>query len=734
MSITATDINQSIINTYVNQGITSELMKNIKSIMRSKQFSVKNVLLLLALCGLDSLKKHANNAISAVIDKGSSYLVDFFVFLKNSYLTRVSTSTSILDDNGRKHIAHEVVNIYSIEVSASFYPLLCSYLFSNDQTSFRETVHSMKEQKDSFQQKVSLYDISIPFNDHTIKVIGNIDCTYDIDANGMITNVETKEFGKVEKNMKRNSRIVYQLIKMFRLLDTNTERMYKAIVDFVDANTKSKYVHEYTDYDNADSFSALLDHMFGDGTRVYTTYKNIWNNSGGAVNIFDCAKFMNLKLIERDYAEIAVFYTMLVLLVKDHKNCFPRDYIMFTIKHNVSDNDYVRIRDETFKMTAVRTLLDKACSRGVDERIFQYFEEMNQAGRFLKSPSCDTFRYFTKVSSSSELVANIYDKNGDLLPTTRQLVMMRQFISFMNTTNFQSKESTSSVSVYEVEIKREEVVITEAQPVKTIEKVLEDGSKETSTIEAKEAVTESKMTICFNKVNSIYKPFDSLYLKEVDEFRLKSVLTAFHTKKDIYVKLGIPFKFNALLYGKAGTGKTSAIKAIGSYLQKPLYYVDLSKVETNDEVNEIFRKINQNSNSSGIIVLEDIDCMTDIVYQREESEVKNSQFTLSNLLNVLDGVATRDDMVVLMTTNHVQKLDSALIRAGRMDLSIELTECDDYQIKTIFRHIVGRELSIDSLMNFDKKVTPAQLIYLLLPYVGSTTGDGSIISEIMSRL
>ncbi|ORY59929.1 uncharacterized protein BCR38DRAFT_322439, partial [Pseudomassariella vexata] len=50
--------------------------------------------------------------------------------------------------------------------------------------------------------------------------------------------------------------------------------------------------------------------------------------------------------------------------------------------------------------------------------------------------------------------------------------------------------------------------------------------------------------------------------------------------------------------------------------------------------------------------------------------------SLSDLFNALDRVATHDGRVLIMTTNHPECLDSALIRPGRADLKIELPLAD----------------------------------------------------------
>lgn len=45
--------------------------------------------------------------------------------------------------------------------------------------------------------------------------------------------------------------------------------------------------------------------------------------------------------------------------------------------------------------------------------------------------------------------------------------------------------------------------------------------------------------------------------------------------------------------------------------------------------------------------------------------------TFSGLLNALDGAAAQEGRLLFMTTNHIEKLDSALIRPGRCDYRLK---------------------------------------------------------------
>ena len=59
--------------------------------------------------------------------------------------------------------------------------------------------------------------------------------------------------------------------------------------------------------------------------------------------------------------------------------------------------------------------------------------------------------------------------------------------------------------------------------------------------------------------------------------------------------------------------------------------------------------------------------------------------TLSGLLNVLDGFHAPSGVLFVMTTNHVEKLDPALLRPGRIDYKLFLGKASDQQKGELYR-------------------------------------------------
>ena len=69
----------------------------------------------------------------------------------------------------------------------------------------------------------------------------------------------------------------------------------------------------------------------------------------------------------------------------------------------------------------------------------------------------------------------------------------------------------------------------------------------------------------------------------------------------------------------------------------------------------------------------------------KESASTANVVTLSGLLNVLDGFHAPNGVLFVMTTNHVEKLDPALLRPGRIDYKLFLGKASDQQKGELYR-------------------------------------------------
>ena len=222
--------------------------------------------------------------------------------------------------------------------------------------------------------------------------------------------------------------------------------------------------------------------------------------------------------------------------------------------------------------------------------------------------------------------------------------------------------------------------------------------------------------------------------------RLTNVLDKFKNQKHIYHQLGLPHKLGLMFYGAPGTGKTTTIKAVASYLHNDLYLVDLPNVATNADLKAIFDHINDKCHG-GVIVFEDIDACTKLVQKRttitEQSltdtiETANDNLTLSYLLNLLDEWLCQDGTIFAITTNCLQNLDLALYRKGRVDVTIEFKKCDDYQIDHIYQAILGRPLAPHLLACIPEDVyAPADIIFHVYQFMLEEVADEIIMADFM---
>lgn len=136
----------------------------------------------------------------------------------------------------------------------------------------------------------------------------------------------------------------------------------------------------------------------------------------------------------------------------------------------------------------------------------------------------------------------------------------------------------------------------------------------------------------------------------------------FLASEDWYVDMGIPWRRGYLLHGPPGNGKSSLMTALAGVLGRSVCVLNLSSLALTDE--DVTNLLSQAPEGS-LVLLEDVDA---VFSGRERSSGNDSKLSFNGLLNALDGVTAQQGRMVFMTTNHVEKLDPALIRPGRCDV------------------------------------------------------------------
>ena len=197
-------------------------------------------------------------------------------------------------------------------------------------------------------------------------------------------------------------------------------------------------------------------------------------------------------------------------------------------------------------------------------------------------------------------------------------------------------------------------------------------------------VWEDDDAIDFSKTEfETYRDFKTVFFEQKDKF-LK-YLSFFENNVQWFIDKQCPRHLGILLYGEPGCGKTSFIKALVNHTERSVVTINLSKVKSLTELESCFYKpYGHDTYKDCVFVIEDIDCMTDIVLDRklqqkpkevenfDKDDAKVDSFTLSHLLNLIDGLVEMPGRILIMTTNYVDNLDKALIRPGRIDFKIEM--------------------------------------------------------------
>ena len=200
-----------------------------------------------------------------------------------------------------------------------------------------------------------------------------------------------------------------------------------------------------------------------------------------------------------------------------------------------------------------------------------------------------------------------------------------------------------------------------------------------------------------------------------DKHKILDKINFFINNSEWYKERGIPYTLGFLLWGEPGCGKTGFIKALMNLTGRHSVSIKLNNKFDMNKLREIVYddmisdfKIPQNKR---ILIFEDIDCMGDIVKERDDSSKEkigtllnncnkkkdedieellsnfnnnnNYNNNLSYLLNILDGLQECPGRIIIMTTNKPQELDKALIRPGRIDYNINFTKATCIDIKNI---------------------------------------------------
>ena len=275
-------------------------------------------------------------------------------------------------------------------------------------------------------------------------------------------------------------------------------------------------------------------------------------------------------------------------------------------------------------------------------------------------------------------------------------------------------------------------------------------------------IWDENLFLSTRQFNNIFFKDKALLIKKVDFFL---------NNKEWYFNKGIPYSIGIGMYGPPGTGKTSLIKAIGNYTNRHIIVISLKLIKTKKQLDEIFFEERYNSdNKKGsigfdkkMIVFEDIDCVGDIVLNREKKKKKSitgfgkkldfdelsptskinvgdlletiaateketekvaempkilledEPITLDDILNIWDGIRETPGRIMIISSNHYHDLDPALIRPGRIDVTLELSYASRKIIKEMYEHLFDETIDNNKLEPInDEFYSPAEIINIYM--------------------
>lgn len=320
------------------------------------------------------------------------------------------------------------------------------------------------------------------------------------------------------------------------------------------------------------------------------------------------------------------------------------------------------IKSRTMYTIQLQSLINQyACDRAFEWLRKQNFKSIKRALRLQP--------YDIVKDDKETILENIYSKSGMPLGTFTSCKKFTIISISVTKDNDHSSDTVITINIFGLFSKRfvEDLLYTIGENRNLNRKYIEYN-----TLDSMGGFTPS--TKFKRKLNTIYLENKNEIFESIDIWK---------KSEEFYRERGIPYKLGILLYGEPGTGKSSLIHAIASELNKDVIVLTAGAI-----LNGKLNRYNMMScDTPPIIVIEEIDTIVSSRQQDKELS-ENQKSILSELLNFLDGPSSPDAAVIIATTNHIEKLDPAIIRSGRFDIKVQMGK-------------IGRDLAIQMCKDFN---------------------------------
>ncbi|MEC8997080.1 MAG: AAA family ATPase, partial [Candidatus Thermoplasmatota archaeon] len=179
------------------------------------------------------------------------------------------------------------------------------------------------------------------------------------------------------------------------------------------------------------------------------------------------------------------------------------------------------------------------------------------------------------------------------------------------------------------------------------------------------------------------------------------------TNPEGFERLGIEPPRGMVLYGPPGTGKTLIAKAVATESAANFIAIKGPEVmskwvgESEKKLREVFRKAKQVSPC--IVFLDELDALAPTRGTSGDNNV--SDRLVDQLLTSMDGLENLEGVIIIGATNRPEIIDSALLRPGRFDRMILVSEPDEDARKKILEiHTKSMPLKGVNLRNLAKSM------------------------------
>jgi hypothetical protein len=468
---------------------------------------------------------------------------------------------------------------------------------------------------------------------------------------------------------------------------------------------------------------------------------------------------------------IALFYMIVsycAKLIDMHKfekywkNKFNK-YINYFFEKLLKEND-ITIELVSHSVQYTKGYSDKTISKNIFSPYFlgilYYFKKNIKNIKNLKNTTEILINKISDITRPSWKVDESKDEKFLLIPENAEIICINEeldiYLSIMtfhhNKEDEKDKTSSFEMKIYTKNYDRESFEKQKNKLYNFLEEKKKEYEQLSDQKDDNQYIFEYKCTEkCDDEINTKYNEFLMEHNKDLtkniffeNKQKILDYIAPFKYIKDqetndgeqCYINAGLTFKAGLLFYGSPGCGKTSTIKGILKYTNRHAIIVNLSNIQSNEELENVFRnrKINgkkytgkelcfiledcdatklstiQERNEQPILVSKDYIKNNDIDIDNDDminlkslvTSTKSKGFDLSCFLNVLDGIIELHGIMIIMTTNYPEKLDEALIRPGRIDFKHEFKKSNKQLIHNMLKLKYNK--TDDEMKTFSKNI------------------------------